>query len=394
MKKIRLFVIGCTGSVGNSVLSVCRTFPDFFEVRALAAHSSSAETAKLAGEFRADRVVLSDPEAAADLRRSFDGSLKVLEGAEALEETASSPDIDHVVVASSGTGAIGALMAALRSGKDVSLANKESIVAAGRWVLPLIGREGQLRPLDSEHNAVWQCLAGRNSSSVSRIVLTASGGPFRTFSQEELEVVTPSMAVRHPVWSMGAKISVDSATLMNKGIEILEAMTLFSLPAERVDAVICPDSFVHGIVEFRDGSFLFSASSPDMRLPCASALFYPERSPFPPVPVPLLQERTISFHQPDEQRFPSLRLAKEAARKGVAFPALLVGADEVAVGRFLAGEIGFTGIPSVVESVLEQWNGPAPASLADALYILDEGRRLAASVCRRLKISRPPRRSI
>lgn len=394
MKKIRLFVIGCTGSVGNSVLSVCRTFPDFFEVRALAAHSSSAETAKLAGEFRADRVVLSDPEAAADLRRSFDGSLKVLEGAEALEETASSPDIDHVVVASSGTGAIGALMAALRSGKDVSLANKESIVAAGRWVLPLIGREGQLRPLDSEHNAVWQCLAGRNSSSVSRIVLTASGGPFRTFSQEELEVVTPSMAVRHPVWSMGAKISVDSATLMNKGIEILEAMTLFSLPAERVDAVICPDSFVHGIVEFRDGSFLFSASSPDMRLPCASALFYPERSPFPPVPVPLLQERTISFHQPDEQRFPSLRLAKEAARKGGAFPALLVGADEVAVGRFLAGEIGFTGIPAVVESVLEQWNGPAPASLADALYILDEGRRLAASVCRRLKISRPPRRSI
>ena len=394
MKKIRLFVIGCTGSVGNSVLSVCRTFPDFFEVRALAAHSSAAETEKLAGEFQVDRVVLSDPEAAADLRRSSAGRLKVLEGSEALEETASGTDIDHVVVASSGTGAIGALMAALRSGKDVSLANKESIVVAGRWVLPLIGREGQLRPLDSEHNAVWQCLAGRDPASVSRVVLTASGGPFRTFSPEELEKVTPSMAVRHPVWSMGAKISVDSASLMNKGIEILEAMALFSLPAERVDAVICPDSFVHGIVEFRDGSFLLSASSPDMRLPCASALFFPERSPFPPVPVPLLQERTITFLQPDEQRFPCLRLAKETARKGGAFPALLVGADEVAVDRFLAGEIGFTGIPSVVESVLEQWNGPAPASLADALHILDEGRRSAAGFCQRLKISRPARRSI
>ena len=394
MKRTRLFVIGCTGSVGGSVLSVCRTFPDYFEVRALAAHSSSAETAKLAGEFQADRVVLSDPAAAADLRRSCPGGLKVLEGAEALEETASSPDIDHVVVASSGTGAIGALMAALRSGKDVSLANKESIVAAGQWILPLIGRKGQLRPLDSEHNAVWQCLAGRDPASVSRIILTASGGPFRTFSREDLETVTPSMAVRHPVWSMGAKISVDSATLMNKGIEILEAMALFSLPAERVDAVICPDSFVHGIVEFRDGSFLLSASSPDMRLPCASALFFPEKSPFPPVPVPSLQGRTVSFLQPDEQRFPSLRLAKEAARKGGAFPALLVGADEVAVDRFLAGEIGFTGIPSVVESVLEQWNGPVPASLADALDILAEGRRLAAAVCRRLKSSRPARRSI
>jgi 1-deoxy-D-xylulose-5-phosphate reductoisomerase len=394
MKRTRLFVIGCTGSVGSSVLSVCRTFPDFFEVRALAARSSAAETAKLAEEFQADRVVLTDPEAAADLRRISAGRVKVLEGADALEETAASRDIDHVVVASSGTGAIGALMAALRSGKEVSLANKESIVVAGQWVLPLVGREGQLRPLDSEHNAVWQCLADRDRSSVSRVILTASGGPFRTFSPEELEAVTPALAVRHPVWSMGAKISVDSATLMNKGIEILEAMALFSLPAERVDAVICPDSFVHGIVEFRDGSFLLSASSPDMRLPCASALFYPERSPFPPVPVPLLQERTISLLQPDEQRFPSLRIAKEAARKGGAFPALLVGADEVAVDRFLAGDIAFTGIPSVVESVLEQWNGAAPASLADALEILDEGRRLAAGFCQRLKTSRPARRSI
>jgi 1-deoxy-D-xylulose-5-phosphate reductoisomerase len=385
MRRIRLFVIGCTGSVGSSVLSVCRTFPEFFEVRALAAHSSGEEIGRLAAEFQTDRVVLSDPEAAAGLARSFAGRLKILSGAEALEETAVSPDIDHVVVASSGTGGIGALMAALRSGKDVSLANKESIVVAGRWVLPLIRRKSQLRPLDSEHNAIWQCLEGRAPSEVSRIILTASGGPFRTLSTEELELVTPSMAVRHPVWSMGAKISVDSATLMNKGIEILEAMVLFSLPSDRVDAVICPDSFVHGIVEFRDGTFLLSASSPDMRLPCASALFYPDRSPFPAVPVPPLEGRTVSFLQPDESRFPSLRLAKEAARSGGAFPALLVGADEVAVDRFLAGDIGFTAIPSVVESVLENWRGKAPGSLADALSILDEGRKSAAEFCLRLK---------
>ncbi len=385
MRRIRLFVIGCTGSVGSSVLSVCRTFPEFFEVRALAAHSSGEEIGRLAAEFQTDRVVLSDPEAAAGLARSFAGRLKILSGAEALEETAVSPDIDHVVVASSGTGGIGALMAALRSGKDVSLANKESIVVAGRWVLPLIRRKSQLRPLDSEHNAIWQCLEGRAPSEVSRIILTASGGPFRTLSTEELELVTPSMAVRHPVWSMGAKISVDSATLMNKGIEILEAMVLFSLPSDRVDAVICPDSFVHGIVEFRDGTFLLSASSPDMRLPCASALFYPDRSPFPAVPVPPLEGRTVSFLQPDESRFPSLRLAKEAARSGGAFPALLIGADEVAVDRFLAGDIGFTAIPSVVESVLENWRGKAPGSLADALSILDEGRKSAAEFCLRLK---------
>lgn len=382
MRRIRLFVIGCTGSVGQSVLAVCRTFPEYFEVRALAARSSAEEALKLSLEFGASRLILTDPRAAAKLAGDQDSGVRILAGTEALEETASAPDIDHVVVASSGTGAIGALAAALKSGKDVSLANKESIVAAGEWIMPLISRKGQLRPLDSEHNAIWQCLGDRPLSHVARIILTASGGPFRNFSAEELERATPAMAVSHPVWNMGAKISVDSATLMNKGIEILEAMTLFSLPADKVDAVICPDSFVHGIVEFTDGSFLMSASSPDMRMPCASALFYPGRSPFPPVPVQGPAGRTISFARPDEKLFPCLALAKEAARRGGPFPALLIGADETAVDCFLNGFIRFTDIPTVVESVMEKWQGSAPRSMDEALSVLEEGKKSAAEFCR------------
>lgn len=384
MKKIRLFVIGCTGSVGKSVLSVCRTFPDLFEVSALAARSSAKEILDLAEEFRPDRIILTDPLGAAEAKRKARPGLAVLSGEGALEEIAASPDIDHVVAASSGTGAIGALMAALQKGKDVSLANKESVVVAGPWVLPLVRRKDQLRPLDSEHNALWQCLEGREISQVSRVILTASGGPFRTFTASQLEEVTPQMAVNHPVWSMGAKISVDSATLMNKGIEILEAMALFSLPPEKVEAVLCPDSFVHGIVEFTDGTFLMSASSPDMRFPCASALFYPRRSPFPPAPSSPLPGRTISFHEPDEKLFPCLRLAREAAKAGGPFPALLIGADEVAVECFLTGKIAFTAIPQVVESVFESWSGPAPASLDEALAVLDQGRKSALEISKRI----------
>ncbi|NLA91740.1 MAG: 1-deoxy-D-xylulose-5-phosphate reductoisomerase, partial [Synergistaceae bacterium] len=368
------------------VLDVCRTFPDHFEVRALGARSSWEEASRQAREFNCPQVVMAEAAAGEKLRSSGLG-VKVSAGPEAMVDMASHPDIDHVVVASSGTGAIGAVAAALKEGKAVSLANKESIVAAGEWILPLAKGKNQLRPLDSEHNAIWQCLGGRPLSQVAKIILTASGGPFRNFSREELKKVTPAMAVSHPVWDMGAKISVDSATLMNKGIEILEAMALFSLPSDRVDAVICPDSFVHGIVEFTDGSFLMSASSPDMRLPCASALFHPGRSPFPPVPVPLLAERTIIFLKPDEERFPCLSLAKEAARRGGPFPALLIGADEAAVENFLNGFIGFTDISSVVESVMENWRGLPPKSLAEALEVFEEGKKLAEEFCRRLRNS-------
>ena len=377
MKKIRLFVLGCTGSVGSSVLSVCRAFPERFEISVLAARSSVAATARLAREFSVPTVILTDSEAAAELRRASYGHFTVLAGDAALEEGAVRADVDHLVAASSGTAAIPALMAALRAGKDVSLANKESIVVAGPWVLPLVQRPDQLRPLDSEHNALWQCLQGRNPGDVSALWLTASGGPFREFTSSQLEKVTPAMAAAHPVWPMGTKISVDSATLMNKGIEIMEAMALFSFSSESVRAVISPEAFIHGIVQFRDGTFLLAGSAPDMRLPCASALFYPERCPLELIPAPELSSLSFSFEKPDESRFPCLSLAREAARRGGAYPALLVGADEVAVDLFLKGKNSFPDIPRIIEGVLEEYRGGNPSCLEDALSIMKEGRLLA-----------------
>ena len=394
MKKIRLFVLGCTGSVGSSVLSVCRAFPDRFEISVLAARGSVAAAAKLAREFSVPTVILTDPKAAEQLRCLSKGSFAVLAGDEALEEAAVRDDVDHLVAASSGTAAIPALMAALRAGKDVSLANKESIVVAGPWVLPLVQRPGQLRPLDSEHNALWQCLQGRNIRDVSTLWLTASGGPFRKFSASELKEVTPAMAAAHPVWPMGAKISVDSATLMNKGIEILEAMALFSFPAEAVRAVISPEAFIHGIVQFRDGTFLLAGSAADMRLPCASALFYPERCPVELVPAPELQTLSFAFEQPDEGRFPCLSLAREAALKGGPYPSLLVGADEAAVDRFLSGKNSFNDIPRIIAGVLEGYTGGNPSCLDDALSIMEEGRRLALQHGVRLEARSGTRRSI
>ena len=394
MKKIRLFVLGCTGSVGSAVLSVCRAFPDRFQITVLAARSSSDAAAKLAAEFSVPTVILTDPAAAEKLRNESRGSLTVLSGEKALEEAALRDDVDHLAAASSGTAAIPALMAALRAGKDVSLANKESIVVAGPWVLPLVRRPDQLRPLDSEHNALWQCLQGRDRADVAALWLTASGGPFRNFSAEELERVTPAMAAAHPVWPMGAKISVDSATLMNKGIEIMEAMALFSFPSEKVRAVISPEAFIHGIVQFRDGTFLLAGSAPDMRLPCASALFHPERCPEELLPAPDLSRLSLTFGQPDELRFPCLSLAREAARRGGAYPALLVGADEAAVDLFLSGKNSFPDIPRIIAGVLEEYSGGHPAGLDDALSIMEEGRRLALQHGARLETPSGTRRSI
>lgn len=383
----RLYIIGCTGSVGSSVLSVCRSFPEHFEIAALAANSSVERMIALAEEFSCPLLVFSDHAAARRAKEIVSqstgkvGRVKVLSGEEGLREPASSQGIDHVVVASSGIGAVGALMQALRSGKEVSLANKESIVAGGPWIMPLAKGEGQLRPLDSEHNAIWQCLSGENEGAVKKIYLTASGGPFLNFSREELDKVTPAMAVAHPVWSMGAKISVDSASLMNKGIEILEAMYLFSLSASQVDAVVAPNPFIHGIVLFSDGSFKMCASAPDMGIPAMSALFHPARSPRDRGNTPALEGLVLSFQAPDDVRFPCIRLARDAAHRGGAYPALLVGADEAAVGCFLDGKIGFMDIPAVVEEVLERYSGPAPLTLEHALDIMIEGRSIAMAAC-------------
>ena len=373
MKKKRVAVIGATGSVGSSVLSVCRAHADEIEVCGLAARTPSEKLKALAAEF-SPKILCVYEEAGPEALSQ--------RGPEGLAALAESPEVDHVVFASSGTAAIPALQRALLAGKEVSLANKESIVVAGPWVMPLIMRPDQLRPLDSEHNAIWQCLHGETQNSPAHIYLTASGGPFRTWTAGQLRTVTPEMALKHPVWAMGAKITIDSATLMNKGIELIEAMFLFGLEPHQVDALISPGSFVHGLVEFEDGSVKMLAATPDMRLPAASCLFWPKRRyPAPDFEAPQLSPRAISFEAPDEERFPAMRLARRVMREKGPYPAVLVGADEVAVDRFLKKEIGFTDIAAVAEETLSSCALSSPRSLDEALNALDWARRRAAEVC-------------
>lgn len=356
---INVGVIGATGSVGSSVMAVCESWPDKISVKALASNHRSEKLMSLAEKFSVKKIYP-----------------YVETGTEGLEEIALDPEIEHVVFASSGTAAIKALCTALKAGKTVSLANKESIVVAGKWVMPLVKFPDQLRPLDSEHNAIWQCLHGEDKNFVRKIFLTASGGPFRNFSAEELRTVTPERALHHPVWNMGAKITIDSATLMNKGIELIEAMYLFGLDESKVDALISPGSFVHGFVEFEDGSVKLLAAEPDMKLPAASCLFWPERFfPSPSFKRPMYHD--VHFEEIDASRFPAVRIAREVMRKKGGYPAVLVGADEVAVDSFLKGKIGFADIWGLVEKVLSNFDGNEPENLDEAVSLVDWGRREA-----------------
>lgn len=382
-RPIRLAIVGATGSVGSSVLDICRRFPDKFEVRGAAAGANEAALLDIVETFGVRYACLSSPEPGADARARSRGAL-LLSGEDGLIDLVRRDDIDHVVFASSGTDAITALAAALEADKDVSLANKESIVAAGPWIMPLVRRRDQLRPLDSEHSAVWQCMRDEPHISVRSVILTASGGPFRSMTMDQLAVVTPEDALKHPVWSMGAKITIDSATLMNKGIECIEAMRMFDLPNDRVRAVIHPKSLVHAIVEFEDGASKMLLSRPDMRLPSAAALAWPERLELVDAEeaweMPAPWEWRLEFFEPDEDRFPCLRIAREASAAGDAYPPLIVGADEAAVGAFLERRISFTAIPRVIEGVMERYRGSAPSSIAEAIAIIDEGRRGALAL--------------
>ena len=283
---MNVVVIGATGSVGSSVMSVCETWPDKIRVVGLAANRRSPKLQALAEKFGVKKVI------------AFEET-----GEAGLEELAVMPEAEHVVFASSGTGAIKALCSALKAGKTVSLANKESIVVGGAWVMPLVKAPEQLRPVDSEHNAIWQCLHGERREFIRKIYLTASGGPFRNFSTEQLKTVTPEMALRHPVWDMGAKITIDSATLMNKGIELIEAMYLFGLKDTQVDALISPGSFVHGLVEFEDGSVKMLAAEPDMKLPAGACIFWPERYfPAESFKRPEFVKHEVRFYEPDAEQ--------------------------------------------------------------------------------------------
>lgn len=380
MKKIRLAVTGATGSVGGAVLDICARFPQLFEIRALAAKSNAKKLTELGRRHGAKLLCLTEPE---DKNWREEG-FTCLSGVDGLTEMVEEPSVDHAVFASSGVAAIKALQKALMRGIDVSLANKESIVVAGPWVMPLIKRSDQLRPVDSEHSAVWQCLRDAPKEEVSRIWLTASGGPFRDYSAAQMEGVTPEAALNHPVWKMGPKITVDSATLMNKGIECIEAMQLFGLPAERVGALIHPRSQVHGMAEFVDGTVRLLLSQADMRLPAAAAIAWPRRLPLAENALPPIEPRdwNLCFREIDEKLFPCFALAREAGRLGGAYPALLVGADESAVRHFLNHEISYRAIAEIISEVLEACGEKTPQTLEEAVALVETGEKMADKICR------------
>ncbi|EDL47937.1 1-deoxy-D-xylulose-5-phosphate reductoisomerase [Erythrobacter sp. SD-21] len=373
-----LIVLGATGSVGASTLDLVRRNPDHWRVEALTAHSSVADLAALAKEFGAKIAVIADDARLGELREALAGSdVEAAAGRAALCEAAARP-ADIVMAAIVGCAGLGPVMAAIEQGRTVALANKEALVSAGEVMTAAVEKHGAtLLPVDSEHNAIFQCLQGGRLDEVRSITLTASGGPLRLV--EDLDAVTPAQAIAHPNWDMGAKISVDSATMFNKGLELIEAHHLFPVGLDRIRIVVHPQSVIHSMVEYRDGSTLAQLGPSDMRVPIASCLAYPARMDTPMAPMDLAGIGELSFFPPDETRFPATKLARQAAEAGGAAPATLNAANEVAVAAFLAGQIKFSCIAALVEDTLNAGNlPPAPRSLEDVL-VLDEAARKAAT---------------
>lgn len=366
----KIAILGATGSIGKSTLDLVERSPDRFEVVAVSAANNAETLADIARRTGARLAVIADPNRLEDLRRRLAGTACRAEGgAEALDEVASG-EADLVIAAIVGCAGLRPVMAAVEAGKTVALANKEALVTAGALMIDAAARHGAtLLPVDSEHNAIFQCLAGARAEDVSKIILTASGGPFRTASADLMSAATPAQAVAHPNWSMGAKISVDSATLMNKGLELIEAHYLFGLPSDRIDILIHPQSVVHSMVEFIDGSVLAQLGSPDMRIPIAYALAWPERLETPAQRLDLASIGRLDFEEPDSGRFPALRLAREALVRGGAAPTVLNAANEVAVASFLAGEIRFPDIVRTVEHALANADFVNLRSIDDVLEI-------------------------
>jgi 1-deoxy-D-xylulose-5-phosphate reductoisomerase len=383
MKRVSIF--GATGSVGLSTLDLVRRDPDAYRVVALTANSDVDSLATQARETGAQVAVIGQAHLYGALKEALAGSgIEAMAGEEALVEAASL-DADWTMAAIVGCAGLRPTMAALKAGRTVALANKESLVSAGGLMMQAAQASGAtLLPVDSEHNAIFQCLAGSSLDDVARITLTASGGPFRTRSRAEMADITPAQAVAHPNWSMGAKISVDSATMMNKGLELIEAAHLFPVGLDRIEILVHPQSVIHSMVEYRDRSTLAQLGSPDMRIPIAHALAWPQRIATPCQPLDLTRIGRLDFEAPDPDRFPALRLARAAAAQGGATPAILNAANEVAVAAFLAGRIGFLDIAMIVEDVLERYDAPTPGAIDDVLAADAEARIRAGQVMERL----------
>ena len=378
MKRRRLSILGATGSVGTSTLDLVERHPNRFEVVALTAARNVAALADAARRTSAKLAVIDNPQLLPELEQRLSGtSCRAATGSEALAEAAAG-EAEWVMAAIVGCAGLKPVMAAIEAGRTVALANKESLVTAGELMIEAARRSGSIiLPVDSEHNAIFQCLAGSDSTQVSRLVLTASGGPFRTKRREEMAAMTPEQAVAHPNWSMGAKISVDSATMMNKGLELIEAHHLFGLASDKIDILVHPQSVIHSMVEYVDGSVLAQLGSPDMRIPIAYALAYPERIDTQAERLDLTRIGSLTFEAADVERFPALRLARQALEEGGAAPIVLNAANEEAVAAFLDRRIAFLDICQTVEDALLRTGAAQPRSIADVIDIDRAARALA-----------------
>ena len=377
MNKKTISILGSTGSIGRQSLEVIAALG--FSVGALTAHSSVDLLEQQARQFQPKLVALIDPIAAADLKvRLADTGIRVVSGMDGVVEAATLPEAGTVITAVVGVAGLVPTLAAIDAGKRIALANKETLVCAGELVMQRAKEKGaEIIPVDSEHSALFQSLEGNSRGEVKRLILTASGGPFFGKKREELRNVTRAQALKHPNWSMGAKITIDSATMMNKGLEFIEAMRLYDMPPEKISVVIHRESIIHSLVEYCDGAVLAQLGAPDMRLPIQYALTWPERVPGPADLLDLLTCGPLHFAPPDLEAFPCLALAIQAAKTGGTAPAAMTGANEVAVARFLADEIGFYDIPRLVEETLSQVPVVHAPGLEDILAADAAGREIA-----------------
>lgn len=374
-----LSVLGSTGSVGTQTLDVISENRNGYQISALIGGRNVALLAEQARKFRPEITVVSDESLLGELREALAGTnLRCAAGRAAVLEAASMP-VDWTMSAITGLAGLEPTLAAVKQGGTIAFACKEALVSAGDVMLSAVSAaNATLLPVDSEHNAIMQAMADGNAKAVDKIILTASGGPFRNHKYEDMRAVTPELALRHPVWSMGAKISIDSATMMNKGLEVIEAARLFSLTSAQIEVLIHPQSVIHGMVCYADGSVLAQLGAPDMRIPIAHTLAWPRRLATTSPRLDLASVARLEFFAPDEVQFPALRLAREALEAGAGAPAVLNAANEVAVAAFLARQIGFLDIAGIVETVLQQFGAPAVPDL-DAVLALDLAVRNAAS---------------
>lgn len=378
----KISILGSTGSIGTQTLDVVADHMDRFEVRELVAGSNWKLLAEQARQFHPELVVIGSEEAYSPLRESLEGTgIRVLSGPEAIVEAATLPEVDMVVAAMVGYSGLLPTLRAVEAGKTIALANKETLVAGGELITGAARKSGSMiLPVDSEHSAIFQCLAGEAPESVEKILLTASGGPFRRHTKEQLEEVTAADALRHPNWDMGAKVTIDSASMMNKGFEMIEARWLFGVPPERIEVVVHPQSIVHSMVQFRDGSVKAQLGLPDMHLPISHALSWPERLPGAEKPLSLHDYTRLEFEAPDFERFPLLGYAFEAIATGGTAPCVLNAANEIAVAAFLKGRLKFTDMPRLVRRVMDD----LPPIKAEDLAVIEATDHEARTLAHRL----------